>query len=117
MWRILIPYWMHLEYPVTFAILLSALSGWWDIVNLATSRVMGYFPFFVLGVVLKQHGYSHLVLQLLCNVHVQLWALTMFLVHAVLSVLGSMTTFNPGYFMHIYNYRSLMFEESGVPFA
>ena len=55
-WRILAPYWAHLRHPVTAAIILSTLDGFHSPYTYSTQRTTYYFPYFMLGVVIRQDG-------------------------------------------------------------
>jgi hypothetical protein len=55
-WRILSPYWAHLRHPVTAAIILSTLDGFHSPYKYSTQRTTYYFPYFMLGIVIRQDG-------------------------------------------------------------
>ena len=55
-WRVLAPYWAHLRHPVGAAILFAALDGFHSPNTYTTHRVAYYFPYFMLGIVIRQDG-------------------------------------------------------------
>jgi fucose 4-O-acetylase-like acetyltransferase len=54
LWRLSVPVWRQLRWPVAVAVALSLLDGVADLGHtLAVNRVLGFLPFFVLGLFLK----------------------------------------------------------------
>jgi fucose 4-O-acetylase-like acetyltransferase len=53
MWRLSTPVWQQLRWPVAVAVVISLLSGLETVPALQMNRVLGFVPFYVLGVFLK----------------------------------------------------------------
>jgi fucose 4-O-acetylase-like acetyltransferase len=54
LWRLSVPVWQQLRWPIAVAVALSLLVGTADLGDaLALNRVLGFLPFFVLGLFLK----------------------------------------------------------------
>jgi fucose 4-O-acetylase-like acetyltransferase len=56
-WRILLPYLAQLPLPLTLAVVVSVLSGYWSVdQTLSLSRTLAFLPFFVLGYQARHSG-------------------------------------------------------------
>jgi fucose 4-O-acetylase-like acetyltransferase len=53
MWRLSTPIWQQLRWPVAIAVVISLLSGMAGLTELQLNRVLGFLPFYVLGLFLK----------------------------------------------------------------
>lgn len=62
MWRIILPYFIHLKYPLVTALLLGLLSGYVEKVDsfMSLSRTFAFFPFFLAGYYLERHHFERL---------------------------------------------------------
>ena len=56
MWRLLSPYFMEFRFPILSAALVAVFVGFYDEKSgtIMVQRVMGYFPYFLMGIVLKR---------------------------------------------------------------
>ncbi|SMO83353.1 acyltransferase family protein [Melghirimyces algeriensis] len=62
LWRLILPYIVHLRYSLVIAVLLSVGIGYIDEADgfLSLSRTIAFFPFFLLGFYLKRHHIERL---------------------------------------------------------
>jgi fucose 4-O-acetylase-like acetyltransferase len=59
LWRLSVPVWQQLRWPIAVAVVLSLLDGTARLGNfLAVNRVLGFLPFFVLGLFLRPAHFS-----------------------------------------------------------
>ncbi|WP_231640772.1 acyltransferase family protein [Nocardiopsis sp. NRRL B-16309] len=62
MWRLSVPVWQRLRWPVAIAVLISVFASTTDLGGgtLALGRVLSFLPFFVLGLSLRREHFAHL---------------------------------------------------------
>ncbi|MFE3460294.1 acyltransferase family protein [Nocardiopsis aegyptia] len=62
MWRLSVPVWQRLRWPVAIAVLISVFASTTDLGGgtLAMGRVLSFLPFFVLGLSLRREHFAHL---------------------------------------------------------
>lgn len=62
LWRLILPYFVNLKYPLATAFALAILIGYVDDADryLSLSRTVSFFPFFLLGFYLQRHHFTRL---------------------------------------------------------
>uniref|UniRef100_A0A7S0RR12 Acyltransferase 3 domain-containing protein n=1 Tax=Pyramimonas obovata TaxID=1411642 RepID=A0A7S0RR12_9CHLO len=92
MWRFIIPYWMELRNPVVLSVAMAVFIPFIKstLSALGMQRVFGYFPFFVVGVVMKQEGHSQLVIEFVSKWETKVWAVAMMGVHIMCMAYASL---------------------------
>ncbi|PTX55166.1 fucose 4-O-acetylase-like acetyltransferase [Melghirimyces profundicolus] len=61
-WRVILPYFIQLKYPVLTSVLLAVLAGYMDGADslLGLARTAAFFPFFIAGYYLERHHFNFL---------------------------------------------------------
>jgi fucose 4-O-acetylase-like acetyltransferase len=61
-WRIILPFFIKLRYPIFLSILIALFSGYLNFINeyLSLSRTIVFFPFFLGGYYLNKNGFSNI---------------------------------------------------------
>lgn len=105
-WRVLIPYWMNLQYPIVSAVTVAIMVQFVSVDSFAVYRTMGTFPFFVAGVVLKQHGHSRAFWELVSSIEVWISAVIVLLINMLYAIHTAGSFLCIGFFSITFAFRS-----------
>lgn len=108
-WRLLSPYFMCFKMPILAAIFISAMCGFYkeELWSLSVQRPMGYFPYFIIGVMLKERYLSPLMKVLELRAF-RIWGTCLLLLHFLTAWYSVEIDYCQTVPQMVYHYRAMM---------
>lgn len=105
LWQLIAPYWSHLRWGVTAAVVLATLNGFLVRAYQSPLRAVNYLPFFMAGVGLRNQALLAPALHYMTTPAARVWSAAMLAGHAVVAAVAAHHHMPLEYFTLISDYR------------